>query len=108
MNLKEYQKKENIYGGKQIEVFFLKKNIPFNLLGIAVSKKIGNSVNRNRIKRLIRENYRLLEKEISTGNCFVILWNKKVDKQDANFNIIKEDMIKIFKKINILKENKNI
>ena len=78
------------------------------MLGIAVSKKAGNSVYRNRIKRLIRENYRLLEKNMTLGNCFVILWNKKVEGKEANFYIIKEDMEKIFNKINILMEDKEV
>ena len=53
------------YKGKQIEIFYLKKNISKNLLGIAISKKVGSSVDRNKIKRLIRENYRLLENRIT-------------------------------------------
>ena len=96
------------YGGRQIQIFCKKENIHINLLGIAVSKKIGNSVCRNRIKRLIKENYRLLEKDIIIGNSIVILWNKKVDKEEANFNIIKQDMINIFNKAKILKENVDI
>ena len=43
-------------------------------------------------------------KNIKTGNRFVILWNKKLDKHEADFNIIKEDMKNIFKKANILEE----
>lgn len=78
------------------------------MLGIAIGKKVANSVYRNKIKRLIRENYRLLEKKITLGNCFVILWNKKVEVKEANFYIIKEDMEKIFKKINILMEEKDV
>ena len=80
----------------------MKNNKCVNCLGIAVSKKAGNSVYRNRIKRLIRENYRLLENNIKSGYSFVIIWNKNLDKKDADFNIIKEDMKNIFKWANIL------
>ena len=69
---------------------------------------MAKAVKRNQIKRLIRENYRLLEKNIDIGNCFVILWNRRTNGDEADFYIIKEDMIKIFKKINILKEKEGI
>ena len=92
--------KGKYYGGKQIEIFVLKNNKPFVMLGIAVSKKVGNSVSRN--KRLIKENYRLLEKDVKENNSLVILWKKNVDKEEANFYKIKEDMHKIFEKAEII------
>ena len=94
--------KGKYYGGKQIEAFVLKNNKPFVMLGIAVSKKVGNSVSRNRIKRLIKENYRLLEKDVKEKNSLVILWKKNVGKEQANFYTIKEDMYYILKKAEMI------
>lgn len=92
----------DVCGGIQISIFYIKTNMPINFLGIAVSKKAGNSVYRNKVKRLIRENYRLLEDNIRVGYSFVILFNKNIDKKNIDFNIIKKDMENIFNKANIL------
>lgn len=44
-----------------------------NRLGISVSKKVGNSVVRHRITRLIRESYRLNEKVFNSGLDIVVV-----------------------------------
>ncbi len=96
--------KKNYYGGKYLEMFVINNKQNVNYLGIAVSKKIANSVKRNKIKRLIRENYRQIENKIIEGNSYVILWKKKASVEEANYYNIKEDINKIFKKAKLIKE----
>ena len=55
------------YKGKQISIYVLKNHKKTNIIGIAVSTKQCGAVLRNRIKRLIRENYRLIKNELKQG-----------------------------------------
>lgn len=89
------------YFGKYIDIYIIRNNLPENKLGIAVSSKAANSVNRNKIKRLIRENYRTIENEIDVGNSFVILWKKSKSIEEANFFNIKQDLSEILKQANL-------
>ena len=57
-------------------VFYFRKNkklSDINRLGLTVSKKVGNAVIRNRVRRLIKENYRLREEKLSSGYDIVIV-----------------------------------
>lgn len=94
--------KGNYYSGKYLDVFAKQNNSTINFIGIAVGVKIAKAVKRNRIKRLISENYRLMEKDLKVGYNIVFLWKKKVDIKYATFYNIKEDMVNIFKRIGIL------
>ena len=90
------------YFGRYIEIYIQKCNKNGNKLGIAISKKCANSVKRNKIKRLIRENYRIVENDLQNGLNIVILWNKKADIKDAQFYNIKADFNYIFDKAEVL------
>ncbi len=61
------------YANKYLVMYILKNNFDENRFGITVSKKVGNSVVRHRITRLIRESIRLQEENISTGYDIVII-----------------------------------
>lgn len=67
--------------------------------GISISKKIINSVGRNKIKRQIRE---IISSKVyqNNFNCIIIV---KRDFLKNSFNYNKEELIEIFKKLNILK-----
>ena len=95
--------KGKFYIGKQITIYISKNKENINKIGIAISTKTCNAVKRNRIKRLIRENYRLIKDELEVGYNIVFLWNRKDEVNNANFFIIKEDMNKLLKRAEILK-----
>lgn len=97
--------KGKYFSGKYIEAFIKRNNENGNLLGIAISAKVAKAVRRNKIKRLIRENYRLLEPKMKTGYSIVFLWKKKESIENATYENIKKDIENIFDKAKVLEEN---
>jgi ribonuclease P protein component len=54
-------------------IYILKTGNDYNRIGVSVSKKVGNSVKRHRIKRLVKESYRLHEKMFNSGLDIVVI-----------------------------------
>ena len=103
-------KKGKWYGGDMVCVYVLQTNQPDNYLGIAVSKKFSkSSVKRNRVRRFIRESYRLNQDIIAKGYHIVIVLKSDVPFEDIHFKLVEADLRKCFKKagILILKEDQN-
>ncbi|NLE04691.1 MAG: ribonuclease P protein component [Crenarchaeota archaeon] len=82
-------KKGRFYAARNIVLYVMKNRVNLNRLGITVSKKFGKSVKRNRIKRLIRENYRQYEDLIKVGYDIVFVARKNEYMPDY-FDIKKE------------------
>ncbi len=61
------------YANRYFVMYVLENNLAVNRLGISVSKKVGNSVIRHHITRLIREAYRLHEETFNSGLDIVII-----------------------------------
>ena len=87
-------------------VTYTKKiNSEENKVGVAVSKKIGKSVVRNRLKRLAREAYRKNETKILAGFNIVIVYKNNINIENLTFDNVEKDLFKCLKKANLLKEN---
>ena len=61
------------YANRYLVMYVLENNTDGNRLGISVSKKVGNSVVRHRVTRLIRESYRLHENIFNSGLDIVVV-----------------------------------
>lgn len=77
--------------------------IPYNRLGISVSKKVGKSVVRSRVKRLISETYRLQKNDFVEGYDFIII--ARVSSHDKSYSEIEKALIHVFKKAGITKND---
>ncbi|MDD6308166.1 MAG: ribonuclease P protein component [Clostridia bacterium] len=81
-------------------VYFRKNRYGQNRLGITVSKKVGNAVVRNRVRRLIKENYRLLEMQIADGYDIVIV--ARLRMVEADFHAIGASLSGLLQKCGLL------
>ena len=99
---KKVLNKGKYFSGKYLDCYICRTTENINKIGIAIGVKITNAVNRNRIKRLILENYRLIENELKSGYQLIFLWKKRVDIEEATFEHIKNDLEIIFKKAGLL------
>ena len=79
-SLKKNQDFQKVYrngtskGNRYLVMYVLKNQYMKNRLGISVSKKVGNSVVRHRLTRLIRESYRLNEEKFVPFLSLPFVW----------------------------------
>ncbi len=61
------------YANRFFVMYVMENHLERNRLGISVSKKVGNSVIRHHITRLVREAYRLQEEMFNSGLDIVVI-----------------------------------
>ena len=78
------------YHTKHFLVIVKENETGINRLGVTVTKKTGNAVKRNRVKRLAREFFRLNKNKIFIG-CDIVIIGKK-NSFLLNYTDIKEEL----------------
>lgn len=74
------------YANRLLVMYVLKNSSQKNRYGISVSKKVGNSVVRHHVTRLLRESYRLHEEMFNSGLDIVVI--ARGTARDASFHQI--------------------
>lgn len=88
------------YANKYLVMYVLENGTDQNRLGISVSKKVGNSVVRHRITRLVRESYRLHENIFNSGLDIVIV--ARVGAKEVGYAEIESALLHVSKLHRIL------
>ncbi len=76
---------------KQLVMYVKENGMDINRIGVSVSKKVGNSVVRHHITRLVRESYRLNEDRFSTGLDIVVV--ARMQARDLNYFGIEKSLL---------------
>ena len=110
-SLKKNQDFQKVYrkgtsqANRYLVMYVLKNGHMENRLGISVSKKVGNSVVRHRVTRLIRESYRLNEQLFKKSLDIVVI--ARPSAKEKSYQEIESALLHLAKKHQIAGENKN-
>ena len=81
------------YANKYLVMYVLENGTERNRLGISVSKKVGNSVVRHRLTRLVRESYRLHEDIFNSGLDIVVV--ARVNAKEIGYKEVESALLHV-------------
>ncbi len=77
-----YRKGKSL-GDRYVVLFYRKNDLSYNRTAFLASKKVGNSVERNRARRLMKENYRSLRDSIRPGYDIIFIARNTINGMKA-------------------------
>ncbi len=89
--------------GANLVVYCRKRKGPGNRLGITVGAKVGNAVNRNRVRRRIKEIYRLNEDKLRPGLDIVVV--ARARSRHAKYRTLESEFLTHCGKLGLLMGN---
>lgn len=102
-DFKRVYTKRKSYANRELVMYIAKNGTDTKRLGVSVSKKVGNSIVRHRLARLIREAFRLSTDCIPDGYDYVVV--ARASLKDKGFFETKESMIHLLKLHKLYKQN---
>ena len=77
-----------------------------NRVGITVTKKLGKAVTRTRVRRIVREAYRLVEKEYGVRHGKLVVIVAREAAVDAKSTDVKSDLVYALRKLGMIEDAK--
>lgn len=95
-------KKGKSFANRQFVVYTMENEYDYFRIGLSVSKKVGNAVVRNRIKRYIRQSFLELNDSVTGNKDYIIIARNSAAKLD--FHETKKNLEHVLKVAKVLKK----
>lgn len=95
--------KGDVCANRHLVLYARRNGLNCNRVGITTGKKLGHAVVRNRVRRRLREVYRLNEARFRPGYDIVVVARHRAI--DADFAALQADYLRAAKKLGLLQEN---
>lgn len=88
--------------GRYVVVYCRKNGLDYNRLGLTVSTKVGHAVVRNRVRRRLREAYRLSETRFLSGYDIVIVARTRA--ASATYQDLSQGLMDASRKLGLIRK----